>query len=86
LHHAFHLIGPDVGICEDDVSVRSLRADGAMALMCALVDGIIINIIGHWQSDIMLRYLHVQARPIMYNFATQMLQHGTYELVPKYQH
>jgi hypothetical protein len=35
LHHAVRLIGPEVGLVEVGVSARSLRAGGAMALICA---------------------------------------------------
>jgi hypothetical protein len=33
----------------------------------------------------MLRYLHLQARPVIRNFAAQMLQHGIYDLVQNVQ-
>jgi hypothetical protein len=52
-----------------------------MALMCAQVDSNIIKLRGRWQSDAMMRYLHVQARPIMRNFSFLMLAHGEYDLV-----
>jgi hypothetical protein len=29
----------------------------------------------------MLRYLSLQARPVMRNFTAQMLQHGMYDLI-----
>jgi hypothetical protein len=48
------LVGPDVGLCEDDVLDRSLRAGGDMALLCAQVDGNIIKLIDQLQSNGML--------------------------------
>jgi hypothetical protein len=33
----------------------------------------------------MLRYLHLQARLVMCNFAAHMLQHGMYDLIQKVQ-
>jgi hypothetical protein len=48
LHHAIRLIGPEVGLIEADVSARSLRAGGAMALLCAQVDDNIIRLLGRW--------------------------------------
>jgi hypothetical protein len=46
LCHAVRLIGPEVGLVEADVSARSLRAGGAMALLCAQVDDNIIHLLG----------------------------------------
>jgi hypothetical protein len=85
LHHVVRLIGPKVGLVEADVSARSLRAGGAMTLICAEVDDNIIRLMGHWQSDAMLRYLHLQGDPVMRNSASQMLQHGMYDLVQNIQ-
>jgi hypothetical protein len=85
LHHAIRLIGPEVGLIVADVSARSLRAGGAMTLICAQVDENIIRLLGRWQSDAMLHYLNIQARPVMRNFAAQMLQHGMYDLVQNVQ-
>ncbi len=55
-----------LGFNPTDVSARSLRAAGAMALLCAHVDTDIIRLVGRWRSDEMLCYLHVQApEPVM---------------------
>jgi hypothetical protein len=62
--------------------VRSLRASGAMALLCADVDLDHIRLLGRWRSDEMLRYLHVQAFPIVAPLAEQMVRHGFYTLIP----
>ena len=75
-------IGPGVGFLPKDISARSLRAAGAMALLCAQVDDDIIRLIGRWRSDEMLRYLHVQAEPVMRHFARRMLSGGTFTLLP----
>jgi hypothetical protein len=53
-----------------------------MALLCAQVDTDIIRLIGRWRSDEMLRYLHLQAEPVMRNFAARMLTHGNFVLHP----
>jgi hypothetical protein len=63
------VIGPTVGFLPVDISARSLRAAGAMALLCAQVDTDVIRLLGRWRSDEMLRYLHVQAEPVMRDFA-----------------
>jgi hypothetical protein len=64
---------------------RSLQAGGAMALLYAQVDDNIMRLLGRWQSDAMLRYLHLQAHPVMRNSAAQMLQLGMYDLVQNVQ-
>jgi hypothetical protein len=81
LRAAARITGNELGIIPEDISARSLRAGGAMALLCAQVDSDIIKLLGRWQSDTMMRYLHVQARPVMCNFAARMLHGGHYDLV-----
>lgn len=75
---------PSYGFLPHHVSARSLRASGAMALLCANVDTDRIQLIGRWRSDEMLRYLHVQAEPVMRNFAARMLQGGHFSLLPNH--
>ena len=83
LKTAVATLGPAaLGFLPSDVSARSLRASGAMALLCARVDTDIIRLLGRWRSDEMLRYLHVQAEPIMRDFASRMLQQGNFVLHP----
>jgi hypothetical protein len=53
-----------------------------MALLLAKVDTDIIRLVGHWRSDEMLRYLHLQVQPVMHNFARLMLHGGNYNLLP----
>jgi hypothetical protein len=77
------IIGPTVGFLPSDVSARrSLRAAGAMAPLCAHVDTDVIRLLGRWRSDEILRYLHVQAEPIMRDFARRMLSGGSFTLLP----
>jgi hypothetical protein len=76
------VIGPTVGFLPADISARSLRAAGAMALLCAQVDTDVIRLLGRWRSDEMLRYLHLQAEPIMRDFARRMLVGGSFTLLP----
>jgi hypothetical protein len=83
LRSAVRAIGSDhLGFLPDDISARSLRAAGAMALLCAHVDSDTIRLVGRWRSDEMLRYLHVQAQPVMHNFASKMLSGGSFTLLP----
>ena len=83
LHAAVLALGPHtLGFQPADVSARSLRAAGAMALLCGHVDTDTIRLLGRWGSDEMLRYLHLQAEPVMRNFASTMLTGGAYALHP----
>jgi hypothetical protein len=66
-------VGTPVGIVPSDISARSLRAGGAMALLCACIDDNIIQLCGRWNSNNMLRYLHLQAQPLMRDFAQKTL-------------
>lgn len=65
-----------------DVTVRSTRAGGAMALLCAGVDSDRIRLVGRWRSDEMYRYLDVQAQPVMNGLAAAMLGSGDFRLTP----
>jgi hypothetical protein len=82
LRTALSAIQYEVGVTPLDISVRSLRASGAMALLCAEVDTDRIRLLGRWRSDEMLRYLHVQAFPIVAPLASQMVRHGFYSFFP----
>lgn len=82
LKAAAQLLGPQYGYSPTDVSARSLRAGGAMALFNSDVDSDTIRLLGRWQSDAMLRYLHLQAQPAMQGFARRMLDGGDYAFHP----
>lgn len=73
-----------LGFNPSDIEARSLRAAGAMALLCAHVDTDKIRLLGRWRSDEMFRYLHVQAEPLMRNFASKMVQGGNFVLTPNH--
>jgi hypothetical protein len=70
------------GLKHSDISARSLSAGGAMALICGRIDHNTIRMLGRWNSDAMLRYLHLQAKPLMRQFAVTMFNHGTYYFLP----
>ena len=55
------------------MNARSLRAGGAMALLCGRVDADTIRLVGRWKSDAMFRYLHAQALPLVRHLAHTML-------------
>ena len=71
-----------LGFAPTDVNARSLRAGGAMALLCGRVDADTIRLVGRWRSDAMFRYLHAQALPLIRDLSRLMLHHGAYTLLP----
>ena len=77
---------PHLGFPPSAVTVRSLRAGGAMALLCGNVDADVIRLVGRWKSDAMFRYLHAQALPLVRNLASTMLHHGAFTLAPGTDH
>jgi hypothetical protein len=66
------------GIAPALISTRSLRPGGATALLCAGVDTDVIQLLGRWKSDAMLRYLRVAAHAHTTNLAQRMLNSGAY--------
>jgi hypothetical protein len=84
LRHVVHLIGMEVGLVKADVSAHLLRAGGGW---CSFVpkstttpSTSLDN--GH-PTPCSVTYL--QVHPVMRNFATQILQHGMYDLVKNVQ-
>jgi hypothetical protein len=82
LRTAVSILGPRLGFLPSDVSARCLRAAGATALLCANVASCHIELLGRWHSDQMLRYLHLQAQPLMREFSKKMLAGGHFTLLP----
>lgn len=82
IKQAVTFLGPSLGFLASDVSARSLRASGAMALFNAKVDPLTIRLVGRWRSDEMLRYLHVQAEPVMRGLSNKMITFADYSLHP----
>ena len=76
------LVGTHLRFTYKDVSGRSLWAAGVMSLLCYCMNNEIISLIGRQRSDKMLRYLQVQAEPIMRNYSKLMISHGNYNLLP----
>jgi hypothetical protein len=70
------------GLHPCDISAWSLRAGGAMALLCGRIDHNTIRMLGRWHSDAMMRYLHLQAKPLMKQFAPAMFNNGSYSFLP----
>ena len=70
------------GVDASEYSARSLRAGGAMALLCGRVDDCTIKLLARWNSDSMMDYLHQQARPVFDHLAEKMFNKGTYSFLP----
>ena len=82
LRQACLVLGNAYGFTASDISAKSLRASGAMALLNERVDRNVIQLIGRWKSDAMLRYLHIQAHNLMSGFSSLMLEGGNFALIP----
>lgn len=82
LRHHVSVIRPTLGFLPSDVTVRCLCAAGANALLSVDIDPCIIQLIGRWRSDEMLRYLHVQSKALMKDYSAKMLQSGDFTLIP----
>jgi site-specific recombinase XerD len=82
VHQAMTVNFHRTGIAADDVSARSLRAGGAMALLCHKVDMNLIQMLGLWHSDAMIRYFHMQAQPIVQHFAAKKYNNRNYSFLP----
>ena len=73
---------PQYGLVPTDVSARSLRASGAMAMLCDGIDHDTTGLFGRWRSDELLTYLHTQAEPLYRDLSARMLRGGDYSFVP----
>ena len=78
---AVQILGTDLVFLALEVSARSLRSAGAMALLVAKVDTNIIQILGWWRSDEMFWYLHLTSEPIIEQFSAKMIN-ANYTLAP----
>ena len=53
-----------------------------MALLCGKCDPLIIRLLGRWRSDEMIKYLHIQAPPLVQDLSRLMLRGGSYSFLP----
>jgi hypothetical protein len=79
-------MGAHYGLQPSDISIRSLCASGALALLCARVDTDLICLLGRWGSNEMPRYPPIHSYPIIHlsppPLAARMLQQGHFTLIP----
>ena len=73
---------PDPAIKPADISARSTRPGGTMALLCAGVGADRIRLVARWRSDELYRYLHVQAQQVMTGLSAKMLTGSDFRLSP----
>jgi hypothetical protein len=81
LRYSADIVGKTLGITRHEITVRSLCASGAMALLLGGIDTNVIKLMGRWRSDEMMRYLHVTAQALTHNHAHTMLAGGNYDLL-----
>ena len=74
--------GPSIGFTKADISARSLRGGGAMALLMAGVDPDTIRLVGRRRSDTMLCYLHTPEKHFTEGLSDNMFQHVAYTVIP----
>lgn len=82
LRAAVRCLPSNPGFTPHDVSARSLRAGGAMALLNAGTDLARIRLLGRWRSDEVYRYLHLQAPSVMAPLAPAILRGGQFRMRP----
>ena len=72
-------IGNSLGLRPRDISARALRAGGAMVLLQAGINPLVIRMVGRWKSWAMMRYLHQTATSTS-EFAARMLISGNFAI------
>jgi hypothetical protein len=58
-----------------NITVKAMHATGALTLITTRIHSNLIRLLDRWQSDVMLRYLHVQSVWVIQNFAHAMNLH-----------
>jgi hypothetical protein len=69
------------GIPPSKINVRSLRAGGATALLCAKIDKNVVKLLFRWRSDAIDKYLRTSTHTLTRGFSTKMLEHGNYKFI-----
>jgi hypothetical protein len=82
LRHSANDIQHLTGIEPSLLSAQSLRPGGAPALLYTGINTDIIQLLGRWKSDAILRYLCVATLAHTSSLSQQMLTAGTYTFAP----
>jgi hypothetical protein len=69
------------GIPPSKITVRSLRAGGATALLCAKIDKDVVKLLFRWRSDAIDDYLRTSTHTLTRGFSNKMLDHGNYKFM-----
>lgn len=83
LRHYARILEPITGISPSELSARSLRAGGAMALLSSGCEAEVIKLLARWKSDAMMVYLHQQSLPIFKRLAVRMYNNGEHTFLPE---
>jgi hypothetical protein len=67
LHCAMTMNYSKTGIKATEISDHFVRAAGAMAMIFGWIDLDSIRMMGHWYIGYIMRFLHIQAQPIINN-------------------
>ena len=81
LRSSSSLVGTAVVFLPEYVSCRSLQAGGAMAILCAQFYLLTIQLLGRWCLGTIIRYLPVQASPLINDIASRMLQFRNHHII-----
>jgi hypothetical protein len=73
---------PKLGLHPSNIFTHALCASGAMALLCARVDPLLVQLIGRWKSDAMLHYLYTCKQPTCMTLPPTCSWGGEFKLVP----
>jgi hypothetical protein len=72
----------NMGINTIEISACSLWVGGAMTILLGWIAMDSIWMMGHWYSDDVMRYLHIQAQPIISNYTFRMYNQRTCAFLP----
>ena len=70
-----------ISFTKAEISARSLCAGGGMDLLLKRVDLYNTCLVGRWQSNTMLCYLHTTEKSFIEGLLAKMFEHGAYALI-----
>mmetsp|Transcript_21700 Transcript_21700/g.44755 ORF Transcript_21700/g.44755 Transcript_21700/m.44755 type:complete len:195 (-) Transcript_21700:436-1020(-) len=82
LRAAVALYGAPFGLLPHQVSAKSLRSSGALAMLCGGVDTARGRMQGRWLSDVMFHYLSVHQAPLCADIGRRMVRGGNFDTIP----
>ena len=73
---------PIIGFTKTNVNAQYLHAGSAMAILLEWFYTDTIRLVGRWQSNTVIRYLHITTNSFTQGLSACMVQHNTYALIP----